>query len=238
MTGSSVARRYWRSLVGAQPVPEALAEGRGRVGYNFGQRYWAAFIGVVLPEMEDMKAARPRARFPSPSQRARTMPAADLGPGGWFLLPELHGPAILQASGEGRVIVEATTPDGLAEFFVRRGGTTGRYLLEVVLREFDDLPAVVIVRFGTANGMRVLLVPLAPTEIGPPSAQVELAGIDTGQRWEVSVPVPADRAAVWDAGTMAASVSAAASDATREAWRLVSRLLGPELRRVIEGALP
>jgi hypothetical protein len=238
MTRSSMARRYWRSLAGAQPVPEALAEGRGRAGYSFGQRYWAAFIGVILPEREDAKAARSLARFPSPSQRARTMPAADPGPGGWFLLPELHGPAILQASGEGRVIAEAATPDGLAEFFVRRGGTTGRYLLEVVLRDFDDLPAVVTVRFGTANGVRVLLVPLAPGEIGPPSAQVELAGIDASQRWEVSAPLPADRTAAWDADTMAASVNAAASEATREAWRLVSRLLGPELQRVIEGALP
>ena len=238
MTGQSVARRYWRSLTESRTVPGSLVPGRGRVGYSFGQRYWASLVGVVLPVAGDAEAAQSRARFSSPSQRVRTMPAAGPGLGGWFLLPELHGPAILRASGESRMIAEAAAPDGRTEFFVRQGGTSRRYVLEVVLRDFDDLPAVVFVRYGTAHGEQVLLVPLTSSEIGSPSAQVELAGIDPHQRWEALGPVPADQASAWDAGTVAASVTAAVSEATREAWRRVSGSLGPELRQVIERALP
>jgi hypothetical protein len=167
------------------------------------------------------------------------MPTAGLGLGGWLLLPELHGPAILQASSESRVIAEAATADGRTEFFIRRGSASRPYLLEVVLRDFHDLPAVVLVRYWTAHGQQVLVVPLASSEIGAPSAQVELAGIDASQQhWEALGPISLDQVAAWDAGTVAASVAAAASGATREAWRRVSDSLGPELRRVIEEALP
>jgi hypothetical protein len=238
VTGSSVARRYWRLLTGSRTVPESLVAGRGRVGYSFGQRYWASLVGVILPAVEDAKGARSRAHFSAPSQRVRTMPTADPGLGGWFLLPGLRVPAILQAGDESRVIAEAATPGGRAEFFVRRGGTSRRYVLEVVLRDFDDLPGVVFVRYGTAHGGRLLIVPLTEAEIGPPSAQVELAGIDVSKRWEVLGPLSADQAATWDADTVAASVSAAANEATREAWRWVSGSLGPELQRLIERTLP
>jgi hypothetical protein len=237
MTGPSVGQRYWCSLTGSRMLPEPPLEGRGRVGYSFWQRYWASLVGAVLPVTDQAHSARSPARTGSGTEDARTMPTAGRGIGGWFLLPAFDGPAILRASGESRVIAEAATPDGRAELFVRRGDTSRPYHLEIVLRDFEDLPAVVFVRYATVRGTQVLVVPLISSEIGAPSAQVQLPGIDPSQRWEVVGPLSADQAARWDANTVAASVTAAASEATREAWRRVGGSLRPELRRVIEKAL-
>ena len=238
MTSVPVARRYWRALTGSRTAPEQPATGRGRAGYSFWQRFWASLIGVDLPVVADADNGRSRARSAVPSQRVRRMPVTGPGAGGWIMLPELRGPAILQASDESRVIAEAVTPDGRTEFFVRRDRTSKRYLLEVVLREDDHLPVFFLVRYGTAHGERRLAVPLLASTIGPPSAQVELADMDVSQRWEALGPVPGDQASAWGAGIVAASVAAAANEATRAAWRQVSGLLGPELAQVINQALP
>jgi hypothetical protein len=236
MTGPSFAGRYWRSLTASWAPAEQLAEGRR--GYSFWQRYWASFIGAVLPMAKEAEHAPSIARFSSPSWPIRTMPKASLGLDGWLSLPEIDGPAILQASGESRVIAEAATPDGKAEFYVRRNGTSRKYLLEVVLRDFHDLPAIVLVRYSTAHGEQVLVIPLVSSEVGVPSAQVELVEIDATQRWIARGPFPANQVAVWDRDTVAASIAAAASGATREAWRRMSKSLTPDLRRMVEEALP
>jgi hypothetical protein len=154
------------------------------------------------------------------------------------LLPELGGLAVLRAGDEDRIVAEAVMPNVRASFFVRRAGSSGRYFLEVVLRGFDDLPEIVHVRFRGADGERLILVPVAASLVGPPSAQVELAGMDVSQRLEVQSPVPARQVMDWDEDTVMASVSAAASEGTREAWRQVSSWLSAVLRRAVERSLP
>lgn len=237
MTDVPVARRYWHRLLESRPTPGQPLAGRGRAGYSFWQRFWASFIGVALPVVADTDDARSRARSAVPSQPVRRMPTTVRVAGGWLLLPELRGLAILRASDESRVVAEAAAPDGRTEFFVRRDRTAQRYLLEVVLREPDQLPVFFLVRYETARGQQLLAVPLTASSIGPPSAYVELADMDVSQRWAALGPLSGDQATAWDAGVVAASVAAAASEATREAWRQVSGMLGPDLHQVIDQAL-
>ena len=235
MTGPSAARRYWRSFTRTEGVPEVQVAERGRVGYSFGQRYWAAFIGVVLPVAED--DGRAQAPISPPSRAGRGLPTAERAVQRGFLLPDLRL-ASYRASPQGSAIAAAATPDGLTEFYVFPGGRPGWYLLEVVFRGAGSLPAVVTVRYRTIEGgEQVLLVPLGLSKIGAPSAQVRLAGVDDSKNWEVSEPVPASRDSAWDAGTVTASAKAAANEATREAWRQVSTMLTPDLQQVIREAL-
>jgi hypothetical protein len=238
MTGPSFARRYWRSLTESRADPGSPITGRGRADYSFGQRYWAAFVGVVLPAAERPDIAMSGGHVSSPSQWVRGMQTARPGAGGWFVLPGLGAQVVLRAGDESRVVAEATTQDGRVELFVRLGGTPRRYLLEVVLRDSGPFPAVVFVRYAAAHGERLLLVPLTDAEIGPPSAQVELAGFEAGQRLEVLGPLPADQNADWDADDVEASVSAAASEATRDAWRRLRSSLPSELQVVIDRTMP
>ena len=237
MTGLSFARRYWNSLTEAE-VSGSLASGRGRAGYSFWQRYWASFSGVALPIRPGTATRESAATAVEPSSPASRQHAIGQPGSGWFLLPQLPGLAALRAGDEDGVIAEIATPDGRVEFFVRRrGGGLEQYRAEVVLRDFDALPAVVSIRYGTTEGEQLLLVPLAAQEIGPAASQVELPGFNRARKWETSAPVQVDRATVWEEETVVASIRAALNEATREAWRQVGDVTGGELRRVIDRAL-
>lgn len=237
MTGLSFARRYWNSLTEAE-ASGSLASGRGRAGFSFWQRYWASFSGVALPIRPGTATRESAVTAAEPSSPARRQRAISQPEAGWFLLPQLPGLAALRAGDEDGVIAEIVTPDGRAELFVRHyGGTPGQYRAEVVLRDFDTLPAVVSIRFTAAEGEQVLLVPLAAQEIGPAAAQVELPGFDRARKWEISAPIQVNRATVWEEETVVASVRAALNEVTRAAWRQVGDVIGGEMRRVIYQAL-
>jgi hypothetical protein len=239
MTYTSFARRYWSSLTGAD-APRARLDGRrGRAGYSFWQRYWASFVGMNLPVRKDGAATESAARTPGPSPRpAPGLPAEGQRMRGWFSLPQLPAVAGLRAGDEESVFAGMRAPDGRIEFFVRRSGAIAvQYRVEVVLWDDTALPAVISLRYGTAEGTQSLLVPMVAQAIGPPVSQVKLPGFDRRRGWEASGPVPVDRATAWPYEDVVTSIHAAANEATRSAWREVHGLVNDELAQVILQAL-
>jgi hypothetical protein len=117
------------------------------------------------------------------------------------------------------VVVAATSPSRV-EFFVRRQGTSARYRIEVVVRDHGMLPSVVAIRYPTAQGRRVLLVPVVAGPFGVAASQAEFSGLEQEALWEAAEPVPFGEAPWqgWDGDVVASSVAAAASQATRAAW--------------------
>ncbi|WP_248958625.1 hypothetical protein [Sphaerisporangium perillae] len=237
---ASFLRRYWSSLTDSGPPRDASPAGRGRHGYTFGQRYWASLIGVDLPIRPEGATARDVRAVAAPRspRPARTEPATGHPAARWFSLPALTEPAGLLAADDESVAAEAASPDGRTEFFLRRRDAAGAdHTLEVVLRDFDELPAVISVRYRQAGGERELLVPMARQDIGPATAQIALPGFDGGTGWEASVPMVVDGTAAWEPATVATSAGAALNEATRDAWRQVRDLVSDDLRRAIDGAL-
>jgi hypothetical protein len=74
------ARRYWTVLTGSRVSDGRLAAGRGRRGYSFWQRYWAAFINVDLPVLAG--DVSPGAVGPRPAGSA--VPRPDVDPAAEF----------------------------------------------------------------------------------------------------------------------------------------------------------
>jgi hypothetical protein len=111
--------------------------------------------------------------------------------------------------------------------------------MEVVLRNHGELPAVVSVRYGTGPGQsdRLLLVPVTTAHVGPPSAEVRLAAFDPAQPWRAHIPVPPAEVTDWSEETIGASIAAAATRATLQAWRDVLPLVAEPVRRHISERL-
>ena len=237
MMSRSFSRRYWDGMTGADAPPSSLAVGRGRTGFTFGQRYWSSFIGVDLPARPDTAAAEFSAPASKPMHLPRRLPIARQLREGWFPLPQLPAPAGLRAGDDSDVVAEVTSPDHRVEFFVRRISIAPtRYRVEVVMREFDALPAIIVIRYGEADGERVLLVPIAQQAIGPPVSQVELPGFTGGTAWEASAQVRPDQTP-WGEDIVIASIRAAVNQATRDAWRQVGEVVGDDLQRLIDRVL-
>jgi hypothetical protein len=238
MNRSAFARRYWSTLTGATASPESSAAGRGRAGFKFWQRYWASFTASDIPVPDNQMAAESATHVPEPVRATHRLPTVRQKETGWFPLPSLSLPASLRAGDEEDVVTEVATPDGQTEFFVWRSGVVPTQCrIEVVLRDFDRLPAVVSIRYGTAKGEQLLVVPLVTQLIGPPAAQVVLPGFDGRAPWEASAPVPVDATTLWEKDIVVTSIKAAANEATRDAWRQVASLVAGELRLVIDQAL-
>jgi hypothetical protein len=239
MSNLPFARRYWNRLTAAGASGGSPAAGRGRTGYGFWQRYWAAFIAADLPVRQETASAgggSPAAVPRSPGS-ARLLTAAGQERAGWFTLAPLPGPAGLRAGDDDDVIVEMASPDGRVEFFVRRSGIApDLYRIEVVVRDADALPAVIIIRYETADEEQLLLVPVTAQNLGPAVSQVELPGIQPGRNWEASGPLRIDPAA-WDEDTVTRSVHAAVNEATRNAWRQVGDTLAEPMKQMINRAL-
>ncbi|WOX12554.1 hypothetical protein [Streptomyces sp. N50] len=168
--------------------------------------------------------------------RGRTRRREPLLPAGWFSLPVLREVEGLLAATDDRVALDTWSPDGRIRFVLRRAATdTERFEVEVILRDFDALPAVITLRYGRKGEERELLVPMVRRAIGPSSALVGLPGFDgPGIPWEAAPPVPVDGMSTWDPSALSVSVASAANTATRAAWREVGGLLVDDLRRVIE----
>lgn len=235
MSGASFLRRYWDRLTNADVARVAPSAGRGRRGYTFGQRYWASFVGADLPVRSE-QATGQTMYGATPSDSSRRTDRAGTH---WFLLPQFPEPDGLLASDDEAVVVEAASPDGRAEFFVRRHPTArAEFTLDVVLREFPELPAAISVRYtSAAGGERTLLIPMAGQDLGPATAQIALPGFDGGSGWAASVPVPVTERTAWEAATVADSVEAAVNEVTRDAWRQVRELVSEDLRLTIDEAL-
>ncbi|MEU6010755.1 hypothetical protein [Streptomyces sp. NPDC047453] len=138
------------------------------------------------------------------------------------------------------MLLEASSPDGVARFLVRsRGDSVAEHSLEVVVHGVEAaVPVMTAVRYTNLAGPeRVLLVPIVRGSFGPAASYVQLPGF-SGEDWTASVPVPVGPDSEWDAATVALSVSASLNEATRHAWREVRALISNAgLRRVIDRAL-
>ncbi|GAA3777086.1 hypothetical protein GCM10023083_12210 [Streptomyces phyllanthi] len=240
-------QRYWRALTVTRTPSVAVApQGHGRRGHSFLQRYWATLIGAEPPpahaEMHEQAAAdavgtpvaMPAPRRPRPGPTSSGAPHAR-----WFSLPRLPESAELLADDGDTVITEASSPDGRTEFVLRRSDREERgYTLEVTLRGFANLPALISIRFtGGREHRQELLVPLARPAVGPATAQITLPGFGADSNWEASLPTPVAETADWDSATLTASVAVAHNRATRDAWRQVRDAAPAEAGRAIDGAL-
>jgi hypothetical protein len=148
------------------------------------------------------------------------------GPG--VALPQPRGPADLAAADrKGTAILRLRLPDGQAELILHREDADG-YVLEVIARPASETPLVTAVRYGTTGGAeQVLLIPVLRT------ALARLPDYDPGSPWQASPLVPPAQILAWEAGVAATSVRAAASNATRRAWRDLEDV-APGIRSVID----
>ncbi|WP_432933500.1 hypothetical protein ACQPZZ_18060 [Microbispora sp. CA-135349] len=240
---TSFLRRYWRSLTDlggprlAPPAPRAWR------GHTFPHRYWAGLLGI---DLRDRTGARVdlSGGVTTPEETSRPFhgaPATGSPDARWFVLPRLPEPAGLLAAGDDAVVAEAVSPDGRAEFHVRRrDAAEADYALDVTLRDFDELPAVITVRYERAGGSeQELLLPMTRQDIVPTTGQIELPGFTGDGAWWASAPVVlVSVMGGWDAASVAASVAAAVNEATRDSWRRVRDLLPEDLGRVVDEAMP
>jgi hypothetical protein len=137
-------------------------------------------------------------------------------------LPELDG---LRAAAGDEVIAEFSVAGGQVDIFVRPGppGTSG-YTGEFVLRSYDALPVVMRVRFRTEDGLRELIVPFTRPPVGPPVAEMRLAGLESGEQWEAREPRGLDGADSWTKPVITASAEAAADGNTRASLAVIQTL--------------
>jgi len=232
VTRTSFARRYWDSLTGAVSGVVTGTE-RARDGYSFWERYWASLTVSKLPP-RPTQATKDAQRPTTTAIRTRDWPTAILPESPWFPLPPVQAAVGLRASDDDDVLATAISPGGV-EFFVRQShDAPARYRVEVVVRQNEDLPALVRIRYPTAAGQRVLLVPVAGPQFGAAASQVELPGMQSGTPWEAAGPEPVASATEWEVDAVADSIQAAASEATRGAWRAVRDAARDDLRSVID----
>ena len=235
MTRLPFTRRYWNSLTGAVPGVVTSTK-RTRDGYSFWERYWASLTVGTLPPRPTQGTGGTR-RFAPTAIRSREWSIASLPKGSWFSLPPVPAAIGLRASDDDDVLVTAISEGGL-EFFVRRShGIPARYRVEVVVRQNAELPALVRIRYPTATGQRVLLVPVAVPQFGAAASQIDLPGLESGTPWEASGPEPVAGATEWEVSAVSDSIQAAASEVTRNAWRAVRDAARGDLQAVIDRAL-
>jgi len=119
----------------------------------------------------------------------------------------------------------------------REQAGSAQFRIEVVASHRVGLPAVVAVRFAVNRGQRLLLVPLAAPLLGQPTAQANLVGLESGVAWDAREPVTVEDVPDWDENVVSESVRAAASEATRRAWREIRDLIGGVLGQIIDREL-
>jgi hypothetical protein len=153
-----------------------------------------------------------------------------------FRLPPLLTPAPLAAaddSDEVSIRLDTSSPSGMARFIVYDRGA-GEYLLEITPAASVRLPAVVLLRYGTTGGEeRELIIPVADHDRGRPSSAVDLEDYSALAPLEPSDPVPLGRVDSWPEETVQASVRAAATAATADAWERLAVALPSAVSAVI-----
>ena len=125
----------------------------------------------------------------------------------------------------GERIAAAQSPDGSLEFSVYRqaDGPEPLYALEVVLRTATTFPALVQVAYPAEGQARLtdLLVPIIAAPLGPPTSRITLPGFVPGVAWESAGLITRDAAATLGRRVVKASIAAASTRATLDAWRRV-----------------
>ncbi|MEV0237485.1 hypothetical protein [Nonomuraea sp. NPDC050786] len=238
-----LADRYWMSLIDTRTPASARMTRREWTGYGFWKRYWASLLDIPLVMARSGKEEP--ANDPLPVPRWRRL-RAQLDPeSGRFLLPLPPGRGVVTAAGAGGVVLRVEGPERLELLLYRIDGSEDDaqkpdYRLEVISPESDDLPLIVSVRYRRREdgaGQEVL-IPLAQAPLGPPSSVVWLAGYDIEAPWHISQPVSAAHVSTSDSGIVRASVAAAASQATLNAWRQVADRVNERVRAVILEEMP
>ena len=189
---------------------------RRHAGYGFGRRFLASFLRVDLPH-QTRAAGMPWAAPPAAVRR----------PGSpWFSLPTVRpvtANTVMAASGER--IAAAQSPDGSVEFSLYReaGGPEPDYALEVVLRSATTFPALVQVRYPAEGQVRPadLIIPVIAAPLGLPTSRITLPGFVPGLAWESAGLITPDAAATLGQCAIEASIAAASTRATLDAWKRV-----------------
>jgi hypothetical protein len=217
--GTSFAARYWRSLVSVEGAVGPAYVGAVRTA-GFWRRFWVSLVGMAPPAgRQTSSRQRTDDVFGDRQVRGnRRAGVADAERSAWLRLPQVPSPAAVAAGDEDAVVLRTGSPDGTLDLLLHRSEDGPSYSLEVVLRAVDDLPVVVSVRYG-ADPDRVLLIPVTHSRFGPPSSAVRMLAFDPTQPWQAHVPArPADVTG-WSGEAVGASIGAAATAATLQAWR-------------------
>ena len=224
--------RYLAELLGVPGPPPAK---RGREGYTFWERYLAAFLAIDLPVKASV-ATSFAALGGAPARPGATRPSSG-GSAGWIQMPSLPVPASLYAGTDSAVVQTMELVDATLRIRSREQAGSAQFRIEVVASHRVGLPAVVAVRFAVNRGQRLLLVPLAAPLLGQPTAQANLVGLESGVAWDAREPVTVEDVPDWDENVVSESVRAAASEATRRAWREIRDLIGGVLGQIIDREL-
>src|SRR6266852_3645873 len=200
MSKPPFARRYWSLLTGAGASGSSLAAGRGRTGYTFWQRYWAAFIVADLP----IQCAGTGQAGSGPGAR-RPVIVLDTQQGAApFALPPAQPTADLAAADDstGTAILQVRLPDGQTELALHRQGPE-EYTLEITHpgAGAGDVPDVLRLRYSlSGGGEQVLLIPIS-AGIG----LARLPGYAAGRPWTAEPPAPASEVSGWEPAITAIS---------------------------------
>jgi hypothetical protein len=130
-------------------------------------------------------------------------------------------------------LLETLSPDGLVRFILHGHGA-GEYRLEALLTTGASPPVVVGLRYTTKGGaQRELLIPVDADPDGQSGSAVNLAGYALGGSWAARRAVPPGAESAWDDDVLTASIRAAATVATVEAWERVASALPPHAGELI-----
>ena len=154
---------------------------------------------------------------------------------GSFLLPAPAAPAPLAAEGpvdETPPLINALSPDGQVRYLLH-AKQGGQYWLEVLLKPAADPPVIAALSYMTADGTeQQLLIPIASSSGLPGSSMVSIEAFAPGMAWRAWSLEPPDCLPEWGEHIIA-SIRAAATLATAEAWERVLPMVSQHLGELI-----
>jgi len=130
------------------------------------------------------------------------------------------------------VLFDTASPDGLADFTLHDRGR-GEFWIEVSLGPAIAPPAVVALRYATADGrQQELLVPVDDDGSGLPSSVAELPDYAIGASCQAFPVRPADLT-TWPEEVLARSVKAVVTASAAQAWHRIAQSAGPDAGPVV-----
>lgn len=175
----------------------------------------------------------------SPSGKANTASAAPgvrlLARSTPFQLPLPRVTSALAAAGpadDAPPLLDTLSNDDLVRFVLHQRGPA-EYRLEVSLEARAGPLAVVALRYGTVAGsQRDLLIPVDGGRSDLPNSVVELEDYASRAAWQAWPPAPPESVQAWGDEVIEASIYAAATVATVEAWERLAADL-PDTTRIL-----